>query len=345
MGATASALLSVLGQGGDVLARAKQANREEAQRNAIIEDQLKTTALNRVLSQQDIGLRRRQLEGAEVARRLAEQRFLFDVEQAQGKEPSAVRAKIEGALGRKMTDTEAQHLFKLAPNTTPNNYQLKMDQNRELWWIPKPGLGLKPVRTGIRGPAPASNQVPRGPQTIEEYAESVRRGDMKLPQVPQNIRGDVITYMHKHGETPGRARTTDEIRQLDAIKKVTPVVSRLRALIEKNRLQGVNGYMDIINAQKNWQLYSHGKKPAEPYAMMIKDAAALRIMGAAPWVTIGRGRYLFDEIQKHLPNPAWDTPALLYDKMQFLQGILDDAQAGLTSDVQGAGPGEMLPPP
>src|SRR5215471_13375499 len=115
MGATATALLSVLGQFGNDMARAKQSNREDAQQAELIQDQLKTTALNRVLAQQDLALRRKQLEGAEFSRQLSLDRYLFDVNQAAGKEPSAVRKKVEGALGRAMTDQEAQRLFKVAP--------------------------------------------------------------------------------------------------------------------------------------------------------------------------------------------------------------------------------------
>jgi hypothetical protein len=345
----ASALFTVLGQVGDAIAKGKESNRQDADAQALLQDQLKTTALNRVLSRKRLGLEQSRLDAAELTRQLALRRFEFDQEQAHANTPAGQRARVEQALGRKMTDEETERLFKIAPpSSAASPYELKLDNNRELVWMPKdPRSGLKPIKSGVRGPVPSSNNFPSGPTTVEGYAESVRRGDITLPQVPQKLRGDVIKYMQGHGETPGRKRTAQEIQQIHAINKVKPVVARLRELIEARKMQGVNGYGDILTAQKNWQLYSHGKKPAEPYASMIKDAAALRIMGAAPWVSIGRGRYLFDEIQKHLPNPAWDTPAQLYDKMQFLQGILQDAETDLHSDEQGVGPSDIgtLPPP
>ena len=344
-----AALLSVLGGMGGDIARGKEANEADAQQRTLVRDQLATTALNRVLAKQRMGLEQSRLNSAELARQLALRRLEFEQETERSKDPTQVRSRIETALGRKMTEQETERLFKIAPPASAASpYELKLNNNRELVYMPKdPRSGLKPIRSGIKGPAPAANSLPSGPSTVAEYAESVRRGDMKLPQVPQKIRGDVLTYMHTHGETPGRARNADEIKQLHNVNRMEPVVARLQQAIEKAHMQERNGWMDIARAQKNWALYSHGKKPPEPYATLIKNAAALRIQGAAPWVSIGRGRYLYAEIVKHLPDPAWDTPAQLYDKMQFLKGILDDAKQDLHADEQGAGPTDLgtLPPP
>lgn len=345
----AAALFSVLGQLGVDMAKGKEANREDAQRDALLRDQLQTSSLNRILARRRLGLEQSRLDSAELTRQLALRRLEFEQSQAAANTPAGQRARVEQALGRKMTDAETQRLFKIAPPASAASpYQLRLDNNRELVWMPKdPRSGLKPIRSGIRGPAPSANSFPSGPTTVEGYAESVRRGDMTLPQVPQKIRGDVINYMHSHGETPGRKRNAEEIKQLHNVNRMEPVVTRLKAAIEKARLQDKNGWMDVAKSLKNWALYSHGKKPPEPYATLIKASAALRIQGAAPWVSIGRGKYLYGEIVKHLPDPAWDTPAQLYDKMQFFQLILDDAKQDLHADEQGVGPTDMgsLPPP
>ena len=50
-----------------------------------------------------------------------------------------------------------------------------------------------------------------------------------------------------------------------------------------------------------------------PNADLIKAAAALQVMGAGPWQTLGRGKYMYETIVQHLPDPK-DTPTLLYDK-------------------------------
>lgn len=347
------ALLTVLGQFGDAMARAKQANREESQANTVLQDNLKTSALNRVLSQKRLGLEQSRLNAAELSRQLALRRLDFEESQARLNTPAGQRARVEQALGRRMSEDESLRLFKIAPPASAASpYALHLDNNRELVWMPKdPRSGLKPIKSGIRGPAPSANSLPSGPGTIAEYAESVRRGDMTLPQVPQKIRGEVIQFMHGHGETPGRKRNADEIKQLHNVNRMEPVVSRLQSSIENARLQDKNGWLDIAKAQKNWFLYSHGKKPPEPYATLIKNAAALRIQGAAPWVSIGRGKYLYGEIVKHLPDPQWDTPGQLYDKMQFFRQILQDAKQDLHADEQGSagdiGQGDLgqLPPP
>lgn len=350
----ATSILGTLGDLGTSIARAKKLQRDEGIEETLLQDQLKNSALNRVLAQRDLALRTKQLDAQELTRQLAMQKYMFDMQQAleanRLKDPAVIRQRIEGALGRRMSDQEAQHLFKLSPNTATSPYTLHLDNKRQLVWIPKdPRSGLRSVPSGIYGPAPSA-AFGTGEDLVASYAESVRRGDIKLPQVPQKIRGDVIRYMQSVRMTPGRARTPDEIKQLDAIRKVEPVVSRLTMFLEKNKLQGRNSVMDVVNQYRYWQLYSHGKKPPEPWATMIKNSAALRIMGAAPWVSLGRGRYLFAEIQKHLPNPEYDSPANLYDKMQFLRGILEDAKVSLSTGAQGEGPDQdndlnNLPPP
>jgi hypothetical protein len=66
---------------------------------------------------------------------------------------------------------------------------------------------------------------------------------------------------------------------------------------------------------------------------LIRNSAALQVMGAAPWVQIGRGKYLFETISNHLPNPE-DSPKLLLDKLKFLRGIMEDSKKALEGGTQ-----------
>jgi hypothetical protein len=61
---------------------------------------------------------------------------------------------------------------------------------------------------------------------------------------------------------------------------------------------------------------------------IIRSAAALKVMGVAPWTQLGRGKYLYQDITVHLPDPH-DTPKQLYEKLQFLKGVIEDAQGSL----------------
>ena len=49
---------------------------------------------------------------------------------------------------------------------------------------------------------------------------------------------------------------------------------------------------------------------------------------------------MFETIVQHLPAPG-DSPALLYDKAQFLQGIVDEARESMPN----AGEMDQTPPP
>ena len=63
-------------------------------------------------------------------------------------------------------------------------------------------------------------------------------------------------------------------------------------------------------------------------------------------MTIGRSKYFYETIVKHLPQPQ-DSPKLLWDKVQFLKKLIADQQATLDK-VQGGSTGDESnnqPPP
>lgn len=76
--------------------------------------------------------------------------------------------------------------------------------------------------------------------------------------------------------------------------------------------------------------YAAGHTPSSDKRIsdIIRSAAALKVMGVAPWTQLGRGKYLYQDITVHLPDPH-DTPKQLYEKLLFLRGVIDDAQGSL----------------
>jgi hypothetical protein len=162
----------------------------------------------------------------------------------------------------------------------------------------------------------------------------------------------VEKYMADHDMQPVQKPTATERKLQDDLKKVEPMVDRLQSFLEDNKLTeaGSGGLFspsswgEKAKVQKAWEEYAHGIPPKDKQlGQLIKYAAAIKIMGAAPWMSIGRGRYLFSEVVKHLPSET-DTPAQLYEKVNFYRDILEDAKASLPSGLTGGGNGAPANP-
>ncbi len=188
-------------------------------------------------------------------------------------------------------------------------------------------------------PAPAKGRVASMAQQWQD--NGIEPGVKDKPAVQQ--------YMQANGMAPGVKPTVKEIGLRDDIKKVEPMVARLQSFIEDNGLQkaGEGGmfspsaWWERSKTEKAWQEYSKGIAPKDKkLGELIKLAASIKIMGAAPWMSLGRGKYLYSEIVQHLPEPT-DTPAQLYEKGQFYRHVLEDAKASLPPALQG----KMAPPP
>lgn len=162
----------------------------------------------------------------------------------------------------------------------------------------------------------------------------------------------VETYMRANNMVPGVKPTADEIKQADNIRKVEPMVGRLTNFLESNKLtdEGRGGMLSPSamwergKMQKAWEEYAHGLPPKDKQlGQLIKYAAALKVMGAAPWMTIGRSRYAYEQVVQHLPETT-DTPAQLYDKVNFFHTVLEDSKGSLPQQLlKPRGP--AIPPP
>lgn len=80
----------------------------------------------------------------------------------------------------------------------------------------------------------------------------------------------------------------------------------------------------------NWVEYSRGHyAPSDPTRLkLIQAAAFLSVKGAAPFTGLGRGKYVLEQVQKHLPQPN-DSPKLFYEKLQFLNTLAKDTRKSI----------------
>jgi hypothetical protein len=107
--------------------------------------------------------------------------------------------------------------------------------------------------------------------------------------------------------------------------------------LEKANATSSNSVIDKLRASVAWMQYNNGFAPTDPlYGPIIKQVAAIGIQGAAPWVRIGRGKYTFETIQKHLPQPT-DTPKNMYDKIKWLHDNVIPSSLESITGRSGAG--------
>lgn len=241
---------------------------------------------------------------------------------------------LEKALGRPLSPEEKGILGGLMPKptATPSEYErqtgkLKADEelrkrNPQMW------RELHPPRA-----AGAAFDT----RSVADKAKDVQTGTATLKDFPTKERGAIATYMRENKMSAKPKLTAQESKLSDLTKQIEPKVQQLKKILEDSGLSGQNDWvMGNSSALMQWlrfQGYKHGVKPEKTHSDLIKAAAALQVMGAAPWIQIGRGRYLFDQIIQHLPSPT-DTPALLYDKATFLQGIMDEAKSSIPQGDQ-----------
>ena len=82
--------------------------------------------------------------------------------------------------------------------------------------------------------------------------------------------------------------------------------------------------------------YFH-KAPTDPLLQAIVPIAAfVDVQGASPWTRIGRGKFIFEFIQNHLPDPTADTPFNMWIKVVQIKDLLNKHVARLRFITDGA---------
>lgn len=180
-------------------------------------------------------------------------------------------------------------------------------------------------------PHVAAGAAPEVPdKTLKALADKWNKEGIKPPTKYQAA---VEQYMEEHNMQVKVKLSPTEQRLLDLSNQMEPKVSQLKKAIEDAGLTNDNSFVfsshsALMQHLRFYGQYKRGVDPEKFSSNLIKDAAALQVMGAGPWVQLGRGKYMYETIVQHLPSPT-DTPALLYSKAQFLQGIVDEARSSL----------------
>lgn len=119
-----------------------------------------------------------------------------------------------------------------------------------------------------------------------------------------------------------------ERRTLGDVQQITSRINQTLSMFELNpKLKKDNS---PITPFVDWMEYSRGHfAPSDPVRLrLIQAAAFLSVKGAAPFAGLGRGKYVLENVQKHLPLPN-DSPKLFYEKLRFLRDASVDARKAL----------------
>jgi hypothetical protein len=144
--------------------------------------------------------------------------------------------------------------------------------------------------------------------------------------------------------------TPQERQVYDTIKQVEPSVQRTLDFLEQTKdsdgkpLMSENAYVfgdrSALMQQLRFRGYKFGEKQEDISQQLIKNAALIQVLGARPWMTMGRGKFIYETIAQHLPSPT-DTPANMYDKLRWLKdNVLEDAKGSLAGYVHPGGASE-----
>lgn len=224
---------------------------------------------------------------------------------------------VKSRIDKSQSDAQAE-----TRKTEAENFQ-KSQQQRQFGEEEK----LVRMRKGLEG----SSGVPD--KTLKALADKWTKEGIKPPTKYQAA---VEEYMEDNKMTAKIKLSPKEQSLKDVIQQIEPKVSQLEKIIEDNKLTSAGGLGAALGQKYQFTKYKAGLKPDQVNADVIKAAAALQVMGAAPWMQLGRGKYMFETISKHLPNPT-DSPALLYDKAKFLKGIVDEAKDSLPDSSSNSG--------
>jgi hypothetical protein len=143
--------------------------------------------------------------------------------------------------------------------------------------------------------------------------------------------------------------TPQERQVYDTIKQVEPSVNRTIDFLENTKDSGgkplaeendlVFGNRSALMNHLRMRGYKFGQKQDDISQQLIKNAALIQVLGARPWMTMGRGKFIYETIAQHLPAPT-DTPANMHDKLVWLRdNVLTDAKDSLAGYVQPGGAG------
>lgn len=200
-----------------------------------------------------------------------------------------------------------------------------------------PAATAAPVMPGATtpAPAPAAATVPAPAATAVAPASAVPTAAASATAPASRsiapLPGQFLQAARAFHPTAGGARVlgpgtpvggklpTQELQSYHAMQDTLPVIAQVKAMLEPVRND--NGLWDGLSQRASAGLYGAGFNPGPLQTAIQQYGAFVRVAGASPWSKVGRGKYIYDQVVQHLPDPAKDTPSLMYQKLSDLQDI------------------------
>jgi hypothetical protein len=166
---------------------------------------------------------------------------------------------------------------------------------------------------------------------VSTWAKRYQQGDVTIAQVPKELKTEVIEATA--GLPIARKLNNQQLQVFETLGQMSPILDKFTKGINKyielnpdyEDDTGWAGVTNWLSAKVTAGVYRAGAEPSdEARAELMREAAALSVMGAAPWVRIGRGRWTYEQIQQHLPQIG-DTPAKMRENAKFLGEIASDS--------------------
>jgi hypothetical protein len=265
-------------------------------------------------------------------------------------DPNDTKGAMKAVLSRaeKLQDQEEAERKEKAKQDAEDKrklegYKLEQDDKGQWWYMPD-DPSKSPIRSSVKGKLPKQASGEGDPRSVADKAKDVQSGSATLKDFPTKERGAIATYMRENKMEAKRKLNASEQKTLDIVNQIEPKIGQLKKTIEDAGLTTDNdwmfgGYSSLAEHLRMFA-YNRGVAPEKLSGQLIKTAASLQVMGAGPWMALGRGKYMFETIKQHLPSPT-DTPQQLYEKAIFLQGIVDEAKGSLGQTESGV-PGEVV---
>jgi hypothetical protein len=252
--------------------------------------------------------------------------------------------EIERGMGRKLTDEERTVLLNPAMatfmKTQEPSYSAHVDRvvpgdtrPHRFAYDPK-----HPEKEIDKGPVyerpyhPPGAEAPALPESRLRAMANMWQKDAVKP--PAKYQAQVEDFMENNNMRPKTKLSNNDQKNVELIKQISPKIDHALKQIEDAGLQNSDNYIfganSVLARRLQMGRYAAGHTPSSDKRIsdIIRSAAALKVMGVAPWTQLGRGKYLYQDITVHLPDPH-DTPKQLYEKLQFLKGVIEDAQGSL----------------
>ena len=187
-----------------------------------------------------------------------------------------------------------------------------------------PGHLNRPTPAGpsqpLSDPVPTDGfpAYPKNPRVVS-WAKDVSTGDTPLTSVPSSLRSDVVGYMSDNKIPIGQKDTVGEKNAIDSIKENIPVIAKAMKMLEPFKDEG--GIEAGIKQRFGYGMYAKGFDKSALDTATNQLEGFIQLAGATQFAKLGRGKYIIEQAQRHLPNPSVDSPQEMYNKLHDLNDI------------------------